>query len=360
SYDARKLGVRTGMPLSQAKRLVPKATFLKGNFEHYKAVSLVLQDIYSQFTPVIEMTSLDDAYLDLTGTLKVHRCSPEDIARRIQEQIFKAVHITVSCGVGTAKFIARIASGINKPNGVTSVAPGKELEFLHPLPVEELPGIGPMARERLHQLGIFKVGELAAIPKVLLRQIFGANGQKFWELANGIDPSTVKQRIIPKQISRETGFEEDVSDQDLVREVLHYLTERIGKKLREGGLVGQTVAIKVDYSDHKRYLKARSLPEPTDSTEAIFSMVNTLLNATPFRRLRVQRAGLVVSKIESKNWQGELFNERTRQEALESTIDEIRQRFGFTAIMPASLINLQRHYRMEKSGYVLHAPALTQ
>ncbi|MFQ5753709.1 MAG: hypothetical protein ACE5HI_17100, partial [bacterium] len=101
SYDARKLGVRTGMPLGQAKRLVPKATFLKGNFEHYKAVSLVLQDIYSQFTPVIEMTSLDDAYLDLTGTLKVHRCSPEDIARRIQEQIFKAVHITVSCGVGT-------------------------------------------------------------------------------------------------------------------------------------------------------------------------------------------------------------------------------------------------------------------
>lgn len=191
-------------------------------------------------------------------------------------------------------------------------------------------------------------------------QRFGVNGKKFWELANGIDPREVKQRIIPKQISRETGFEEDISDIDLVHEVLHYLTERIGKKLREEGLVGQTVAIKVDYSDHKRYIKARTLPELTDSTEAIYNMVATLLSETPFRRLRVRRVGLVVSKIERKNWQGELFNERSRQEALESTIDEIRRRFGFTSIMPASLVNLQRHYRMEKSGYVLHAPALTQ
>ncbi|MFQ5866353.1 MAG: hypothetical protein ACE5IW_14115, partial [bacterium] len=176
----------------------------------------------------------------------------------------------------------------------------------------------------------------------------------------GIDPSKVKQKIIPKQISRETGFEEDVSDSELVREVLQYLTERVGKKLREEGLVGQTVAIKVDYSDNKRYLKARSLPEMTDSTEVIYNIVETILNETPFRRLRVRRVGLVVSKIDRKNWQGQLFNERTRREVLESAIDDIRSRFGFTSIMPASLINLQHHYRMEKSGYVLHAPALTQ
>lgn len=360
SYDARKLGVRTGMPLSQAKRLLPHATFLKGNFEHYQAVSQILQDIYYQYTPVIEMASLDDAYLDLTGTRKLHKLSPTEIARHIQEQIFRAVHITVSCGIGTAKFIARIASGINKPKGLTTVPPGKELDFLHPLPVEELPGIGPMAKECLHRFGIFTVGELAATPKFLLMKVFGINGQTFWELANGIDPREIKQRILPKQISRETGFEEDVSDTELVHEVLHYLTERIGKKLREAGLVGQTVSIKVEYSDHKRYLKARSLPEPTDSTDVIYKMVETLLNETPFRRLRVRRVGLALSKIQWKNCQGELFNEHTRREALESTIDAIRRRFGFTSIMPASLVNLRRHYRMEKTGYVLHAPALTQ
>ena len=360
SYEARKLGVHTGMPLGQAKRLVPHATFLKGNFEHYQAVSRTMQDIYYQFTPAIEMTSLDDAYLDLTGTLKLHKRCCEEIAREIQARVYRAVKITVSCGIGTSKFIARIASGQNKPSGVSSVAPGKELDFLHPLPVEELPGIGRVARERLHQLGIFQIGQLAAIPKLLLIQLFGANGEKFWEFANGIDSREVNQRKIPKQISRETGFEEDVSDFNLVHEVLRYLTERIGKKMREEELVGQTVSIKIDYSGNRRFKKARSLAQLTDSTGIIHGMVETLLQETPFRRLRVHRVGLAVSKIKCKNWQGELFHERTRSEDLESAMDEIRRRFGFTAVMPANLINLRKHYRMEKSGFVLHAPALTR
>ncbi len=360
SYDARKLGVRTGMPLSQAKKLVPNAVFLKGHFEHYKAVSRILQDLYLRYTPLVEFTSLDDAYLDLTGTLRLHKLEPEEIARKIQGEIYQAVHLTVSCGIATCKYLARIASGRHKPNGVTCVAPGQELAFLHPLPVDELPGVGPMARERLQQLGIFTVGQLAAVPKVLLMQVFGANGRKFWELAHGIDPREVKQRVLPKQLSRETGFEEDVSDADLVREVLHYLAERIGKKLRENGWVGQTVSIKVDYSDQKRYTKSRSLPQPTDSTETIYAAVDALLNETPFRRLRVRRVGLGLAKIDWKNWQGELFDQRSRRQALESAVDDIRRKFGFTAVMPASLLDLQRHYRMEKSGFILHAPALTQ
>ena len=360
SYDARKKGVRTGMPLKQAKKLVPDAIFLKGNFEHYKAVSRVLQDIYHQFTPTIEMTSLDDAYLDLTGTHNVHKRTGVEIAGTIQRQIVESLNLTVSCGIGPNKLLARVASGRNKPHGITYVPSGMELAFLHPLSVEELPGIGAVAKERLHQIGVFTIGELARLPKIALMQWFGANGKKFWEMANAIDTRDVKQRTIPKQISRETGFEEDVSDFDIVFEVLCYLTERIGKKLREEGLTGQTVSIKVDYSDHKRYLKGRGLPESTDSTDLIYGMVSRLLRETPFRRLRVRRAGVVVSNIARKDWQGELFDRRSRRAALESTIDDIRHRFGFTSIMPASLVNLQRHYRMEKSGYVLHAPALTQ
>ncbi len=360
SYDARQQGVYTGMPLKQARQLVPHAVFLKGNFEHYKAVSQVFHDIYYQFTPLIEMASLDDAYLDLTGTLKVHKKTPVEIARVIQEQIYGAVGVTVSCGIGSSKYIARIASGINKPNGITSVPQGMELDFLHPRPVEVLPGIGTVVRERLHQVGVFTVGQLAAIPKAVLVQRFGVNGRKFWQLAHGIDPREVKQRIIPGQISRETGFEEDVCDPDLIFEVLHYLAERIGKKLRQDELVCQTVSVKIDYSDHRRYVRARSMPEWSDSTEAIYRMVTQLLSEISFRRVRVRRVGLAVAKIDRKNWQGELFKARSRRQALEASIDEIRRRFGFTAIMPASTANLQKHYRMEKSGYILHAPALTQ
>ena len=378
SYEARKLGVYTGMPLGHARRLVPQAVFLKGNFEHYQAVSEVFRNIYYQFTPDIESTSLDDAYLDLTGTPDLHRSSAEEIARRIQQRIYNAVQVTVSCGIGSSKLIARLASGMNKPNGLTCVFPGKELEFLHPLSVEELPGIGNVTKEHFNQLGIVTIGQLAGLPKLLLIQLFGVNGHKFWELANGIDPALVQQKIIPKQLSRETGFEEDVSDIELVRGVLQYLTERIGKKLRELKLVGQTVAIKVDYSDGKRYVKARSLPFASDCTETIFAMVDTLLTETPFRRLRMHRAGLVVSKIKPKDYQQELFSakriarlpeapggqgirhDHRKREALEAAVDTIRHRFGFTSVLPASLLKLQKHYRMEKSGYVLHAPALTQ
>ncbi len=360
SYAARKQGVYTGMPLKQAKQLVPDAVFLKGNFEHYKAVSQVFQGVYYQYTPIVEMTSLDDAYLDLTGTLNYHKKSPVEIAREIQEKIYAAVQVTVSGGIGSSKCVARIASGLNKPAGITNIPHGTENDFLQPLPVEQLPGVGPMAKESLHQIGVRTIGQLASVPKIVLIQRFGVNGKKFWELAHGIDSREVKQKMVPKQISRETGFEEDVCDIDLVYEVLQYLTERIGKKLREEKLTGQTVSVKVEYSDHKRYIKARSLPEPTDCTDTIYKMVRELLGETSFRRLRVRRVGLTLAKIECKNWQGKLFNESGRREALEASIDEIRRKFGFTSIMSASQINLQKHYRMEKSGYVLHAPALTR
>jgi DNA polymerase-4 len=360
SYEAREFGVKTGMVLSEAQRLVPNAIFMKGNFDHYNAISRIFRRIYEDYTPTLEFTSLDDAFLDLTGTLNYHKTNPENIARQIQQRIFDAAKVTVSCGIATSKFIARIASGQNKPGGITIVKSGTERDFLDPLPVQELPGIGPTIRERMNQLGIYTVRQLKIIPSLMLVQLFGTNGEKFWEYANGIDAREVRQKPIPKQISRETGFEEDISDAEMIREVLQYLTERIGKKLREDTLICQTVTIKIEYSDRKHYIKARSLPSVTNCTKVIFSLVDQLYRETPFRRLRIRRAGLAVSKIQAKNWQGELFDDQTRQESLEAAVDKIRKRFGFTSVMPASMANLKKHYRMEKSGYILHAPSLTQ
>lgn len=359
SYDARARGIRTGMPLVQAKRICPEAVFLKGNYQHYQATSLILQDIYLNYTPQVEFTSLDDAYLDLSGTLHLHP-PPLEIARRIQQSVDNALHIGVSLGIGENKVIARIASGLKKPRGIIYVPPGTEKEFLAPLPIDELPGVGRAAREKLLELGIFTIGQLAALPKVVLTQMFGVNGQKMWELANGIDPREVQQRILPKQISRETTFEEDTTDQSVVLACLQYLSERIGGKLRQQELLCRRVGVKIRYSDFTQHNVSQALPQPSDSAAEIFSEVEKIFYRLPLRRLRIRHVGVWVTHIEWRNLQLQLFNEEKKMELLDAAVDEIRQKFGFMAILPADTLELRKKYRLEKNGYVLHSPALTR
>jgi DNA polymerase-4 len=359
SSEARACGIRTGMPLVQAKRICPEAVFLKGNYQHYQATSLVLQDIYLNYTPQVEFTSLDDAYLDLSGTLHLHP-PPLEIARRIQQAVDDALHIGVSLGIGENKVIARIASGLKKPLGIIYVPPGTEKEFLAPLPIDELPGVGRAAREKLLELGIFTIGQLAALPKVVLIQMFGVNGQKMWELANGIDPREVQQRILPKQISRETTFEEDTTDQGVVLACLQYLSERIGGKLRQQELLCRRVGVKIRYSDFTRHNVSQALPQPSDSAAEIFSEVEKIFYRLPLRRLRIRHVGVWVTHIEWRNLQLQLFNEEKKMELLDAAVDEIRQKFGFMAILPADTLELRKKYRLEKNGYVLHSPALTR
>lgn len=359
SYEARARGIRTGMPLVKAKRLCPDATFLKGNYQHYQAASRVMQDIYLRFTPVVEFTSLDDAYLDLTGTQHLNP-SPEEAAKAIQQQIDDALHIGISIGIGGSKIIARIASGLQKPRGIVYVPPGKERQFLAPLPVNELPGVGRAAKQKLTDLKIFTIGELAALPKLVLVEIFGANGQKMWELANGIDRRGVQPRILPRQISRETTFEEDTTERDVVMSTMQYLTERITGKLREQGLLCGRVGVKIRYSDFTQHRVSRALPQPTDNAADIFAEVETMVARLPFRRLRIRHVGVWVTHIEWRNLQLQLFDEETRMEMLDAAVDEIRQKFGFMSILPADTLELRKKYRIEKSGYVLHSPALTR
>ena len=359
SYEARACGIHMGMPLVKAKRICPEATFLKGNYQHYQAASLVMQEIYLRYTPLVEFTSLDDAYLDMTGTLHLHP-HPTEIARRIRQDVENALHLGISIGIGQNKAIARIASGLKKPKGIVYVPPGSERDFLAPLPADELPGVGRVARERLVELGIFTVGQLASLPKVVLTEMFGINGQKMWELANGIDKREVEPRILPKQISRETTFEEDTTDREVVTAALQYLTERIAGKLRQQELLCRRVGVKIRYSDFTQYNVSQVLPQATDSAAEIFEEVEKILNRLPFRRLRIRFVGVWVTQIEWRNLQLKLFNQESRLEMLDAAVDEIRERFGFMAILPADTLELRKKYRIEKSGYVLHSPALTR
>ena len=359
SYEARARGIRTGMALMKAKQVCPEAVFLKGNYQHYQAVSLVFQQVYLHYTPRVEFTSLDDAYLDLTGTLHLYN-HPTQVAREIQREIFERVGVGVSVGIGSNKAIANIASSLKKPGGVVYVAPESEKDFLAPLPVEALPGVGRVIKDKLTDLGIFTVGQLARFSKLLMEQIFGINGIKIWELANGLDPRAVKRRVTPKQISRETSFEEDTGDPGIIKGTLQYLTERIAKKLRDQGLVCHTLCVKIRYSDFTSANRSRSLPYPSADSAALFRMVNTLFEEIRLRRVRLRHVGIAASHIEPYNRQSSLFNQQTREETLNITIDAIREKFGFMAVLPAETIELKRKYRMEPNGYVLHNPALTR
>ncbi len=359
SYEARSRGVRTGMALVRAKQICPNAVFLKGHYEHYQAISLLLQETYTKYTPIVEFTSLDDAYLDLTGTLHLHP-SPEQIARDIQTEVWEKTGVGLSMGIGINKAIANIASDLEKPKGIVNVPAGKEKEFLSPLPVDALPGVGRMAKEKLTDLGIFTVGQLALFSKLLLEQLFGKNGKKLWDLANGNDPREVKQRNIPRQISRETSFEEDTADMAIIKGTLQYLTERLAKKLRQNELVGQTVQVKIRYSDFGNNNRSRSLPYPSNDSGTLFKLAETLFDEIRLRRVRIRHVGVAVTQISPLNWQASLFNDKNRQESLNSIIDQLREKFGFTTILPAETIELRKKYRMEPSGYVLHNPALTR
>jgi DNA polymerase-4 len=240
------------------------------------------------------------------------------------------------------------------------VPPGQEREFLAPLPVDELPGVGRVAKEKLTELGIFTIGQLAALPQIAVIELFGAVGRKMWEMANGRDHREVKPRILPRQISRETTFEEDTTEREIIMGTLQYLTERIAGKLRQQGLLCRRVGVKIRYSDFTQHQLAHTLPAPTSSAAELFAEVERLVQRIPFRRLRIRHVGVQVSYLEWANFQMKLFDETTRQELLNAAIDEIREKFGFMAILPADTLELRRKYRMEKSGYVLHSPALTR
>jgi len=359
SYEARALGIRTGMALFRAKALCPQAVFLKGNYEHYRAVSDIFQEVYLKYTPKVEFTSLDDAYLDLSGAMHLYP-SAKWIAAAIKDEVQQRTGVGLSVGIGSSKVIARIASDLKKPAGVVCVAPGQENTFLAPLPVDVLPGIGRMAKERLLDLRIFKVGQLARLPKIVLEQLFGKNGIKIWEYANGLDPRAVERKIIPKQLSRETSFEEDTSDMNLIKGTLQYLTERIAKKLRQEGLLCRSMSVKIGYSDFKRHATSNSLDYPTNDGVQLFTMVEKIFGGLHLRRIRIRHVGISVTNIEPLNFQRSLFEMPGNQEPLNSAIDEIRDRFGFMALMPAETLELKHKYRMDAHGYILHNPALTR
>ncbi len=359
SYEAREDGVRTGMPLYEAKRLCPRAIFLKGNFLHYKFISKEILKILTKYSPIVESTSLDDFYMDMTGSYRKFphlQTAAEDIQKTIDEQLY----VPVSIGIATSKLVSRIASGQQKPHGLTYVPPGKEKKFLNPLPISKLLGIGRVTENLLFEIGIQTIKQLAKIPKNTLLQLLGANGSKIWQYANGIDTREVAPFRMPKQISRETTFEEDTSDPQVVMATFQYLCERITMKLRQQHLTCGRLYLRIRYSDFKSDSIGRKLPVHTQDAAVLNSMMQQLNGQLRQRRVRIRYVHISVSDIEPENWQPDFFALNTKTKNLLASVDEIRNRFGFTAILPAETHTLKSKYRIDKNGYILHTPSLSQ
>lgn len=360
SYEARKFGIRAGMPLIKAYRLCPQAIFVQGSFSRYQEASNKFMGILANFSPHLESVGLDEAYLDATGSEGIFGSACQ-LALKIKERIKEQLKLTASVGIASCKVVAKIASDLCKPDGLLEVAPGEERLFLAPLSVAQLPGVGRKTEQGLKEMGVTTIGQLAKIPPDFLKQHFGASGITLYHYANAIDDRKVKLPGETKSMSRETTFAEDTLDQSFLEATLRYLCERVGAELRSRGKQARCVTLKLRYADFKTISRSFTLKETTDSDEVVFSAALRLLDrALTWRRKLVRLLGIEVSHL-SEGKQLSLLNSSVERLAhLDKTIDRIRRKYGFTSIQIGRTLSLKEVFTTENGDYVLGTPSLSR
>jgi len=361
SYEARERGVQTAMTIAHARRICPEAAFLRGDYHQYKAFSDRMLEILKDFSPEIEMVSLDDVYLDLTGFDRLYGPAL-NTGERIRNRIESETGLSVSIGIASNKLIAKIATDIAKPRGIAYVKPGYEREFLAPMHIARLPGVGRATQLALDRFNLHTIGELAQIQEDILKAVFGENGVLLSRRAKGIDDRNVEAHR-PKSVSRETTFESDVADKRIVEGMLYYLTERAARKLRALRLMAKCVHVKVRYADFETYARSRTLPQPTDQDEEIYEWALRLLNRILTRRIRVRLVGVCVSGLAcSDAYQPDLFHgtQANKRRRLHRKLDRIRDRYGFSAITAGRSLDLLNTMDKDFHGFKLRTSCLTR
>ena len=270
NYAARKFGVHSAMAAARAKRLCPHAVVIKPRIDFYAAVSRQIRDIFEQFTPLVEPLSLDEAFLDATGSESIFGPSAE-IGRQIKQRIRSELQLIASVGVAPNKFVAKIASDLKKPDGFVVVESGEVQSFLDPLPVGRLWGVGKVTGQVFEHLAIRTIGQLRQMPVERLNDLFGSSGEHYWRLAHGLDDRQVIPDREAKSISNETTFPEDISDMDVLRAWLVELVEQVARRLRRHDIKGRSVELKVRFADFKTISRSLTLVEPTNMTQELLA-----------------------------------------------------------------------------------------
>ncbi len=338
SYEARKFGIHSAMPMAEAYRRCPQAIFLPVNMPNYKKVSLQIREIFLTYTPLVEPLSLDEAFLDVTGSTSLFG-SVDSIAWQIKQRIKEELCLTASVGIAWNKFLAKLASDLQKPNGFVFVQPNKIQEFLDPLSIERLWGVGQRTSEQLHKLNIKTIKDLRHLELGYLIQQFGVLGNQLYQLARGIDERPVEPERAVKSVGRETTFSVDVIDRDALETTLLELAVDVGRRLRKEGLKGKTVTLKLRYDDFKTVSRSQTLDQATDLDEKIFQEARILLRNVSLKS-SIRLLGVTMNNLSSKcESQLSLFSESDEKlEALAKVIDAVNQKFGEKGIKRARLL----------------------
>ena len=348
SYEARSYGIRSAMPSMRARRLCPHAVFVPGRYDLYSQYSKRLHGVLTSFTPLVEGIALDEAFLDVTGAQRLWGTGPE-IGAAIRARVFAETGLWCSVGVAPVKFLAKLASEAAKPKAgppgagpspglaVKAIAPGEELAFLHPLPVEALWGVGPATRRRLDRFGIKTVGDLAAMPVATLVGALGqAHGRHLHELAWARDDRAVEPDRAAKSIGHEETYARDHYSLDSLRKEALRLSDGVANRLREVDVAGRTVTVKVRFASYETITRARTVPQPVDSGASVAKVAMELLDGVdPSPGVRL--LGVSVSNLGPRPGE-QLRLDEAGEPAVARAVDEVRRRFGDAAVGPATLL----------------------
>ncbi len=339
SYEARKFGVHSAQPISQAWRMCPHGIYVPPDMTRYARASERVMAILLDFSDLMEQVSIDEAFLDVTGSRRLLGGGVE-IAQKIKGRIQSEERLTASIGVAGNKFVAKIASDLKKPNGLVVVETGREGEFLAPLPIGRLWGVGEKTEAVLKGMGIHTVGQLAALDRGLLVGRFGASGEHLWQLSHGIDERPVVPEEGYKSIGHETTFQQDTQDEQLLHDTLLALTEKVAQRLRSHHARARTITVKFREADFTTYTRRTTFPIGVDTSERIFPAAWKLVQRLMRRGTAVRLIGVYGSNLDTQDTgQLSLFDApEGRDHLLATAIDDITRRFGDAAIKRASLV----------------------
>ncbi|MDD5601316.1 MAG: DNA polymerase IV [Actinomycetota bacterium] len=344
SYEARKYGLCSGMPLSRAKKLCPEGIYIPVNMEKYLRESEKIKEIFFQFTPLVESMGCDEAFLDVTGCQKLFGNELE-IAKKIKGKIYEKTNLTSSAGIGPNKFLAKLASNIGKPNGFTVFENTEEvLRKIQLMPVSYLWGVGKVTENELKSMGIETIGELASTPLAVLDEKFGEPGRVIHKMANGIDNRKVEPNREPESIGREVTFSKDVDDYETLRSTLLILSQKIYRNLRMKKYKGRVITLKVRYSDFKTITTRKTLKKYTSSIFEIYRSAITLLDNLDLKRKKIRLVGIYAGDLKPVSMlPGYLFYpDESKDENLAIAIDKISDKFGEDKLTIAKLIEQNR------------------